>query len=180
MITKTINKLNNTLPYPVRILLDSARLLCIRFTIDESIKWFIVVFLYFELSEPNTMQAILGSLVAVSSFGVAYAAQLMFPVKPIQEADILLSQSTIGTVNILSKDELQSQQKTPRELIELYMSRKANLQDIIEIVSGKTGIRESYAQLKTMEQTPEIIFLVKSTERNYNITPEPETPPPSA
>jgi hypothetical protein len=123
------------------------------------------------------MQAILGSLVAVSSFGVAYAAQLMFPVKPIQEADILLSQSTIGTVNILSKDELQSQQKTPRELIELYMSRKANLQDIIEIVSGKTGIRESYDQLKRLEQTPEIIFLVKSTERNYNITPEPEAVP---
>ncbi len=126
------------------------------------------------------MQAILGSLVAVSSFGVAYAAQLMFPVKPIQEADILLSQSTIGTVNILSKDELQSQQKTPRELITLYMNRKANLQDIIEIVSGKTGIRESYAQLKTMQQTPEIIFLIKSTERNYNITPEPESVKPSA
>jgi len=126
------------------------------------------------------MQAILGSLIAVSSFGAAYAAQLMFPVKPIQEADILLSQSTIGTVNILSKDELLSQQKTPRELIEIYMNRKANLQDIIEIVSGKTGIRESYDQLKKLEQTPEIIFLVKSTERNYNISPDETVQPPTA
>lgn len=126
------------------------------------------------------MQAILGSLIAVSSFGAAYAAQLMFPVKPIQEADILLSQSTIGTVNILSKDELLSQQKTPRELIEIYMNRKANLQDIIEIVSGKTGIRESYDQLKRLEQTPEIIFLVKSTERNYNISPDETVQPPTA
>jgi hypothetical protein len=48
------------------------------------------------------MQAVIGSIVAVSAFGAAYAAQIMFPIEPIADADLLLSQSTIGTVNILS------------------------------------------------------------------------------
>lgn len=157
--------------------LDSARLTCIRFTIELSTRCSIVVKTEFELSEPNTMQAIIGAIMAVSSFGAAYATQLIFPVKPIGEADLLLSQTTIGTVNILNKDSLQEQAKTPRELISFYLKRQANLEDVIEIVTGKSSITESYAQLKTMDQTPEIQFLIKATEKNYNMGDnEPSNP----
>jgi hypothetical protein len=124
---------------------------------------------YYEVSEPNTMQAVIGAIISVSAFGAAYAAQLIFPVQPIAEADMLLSQTTIGTVNILNKEDLQT--KEPRELIDLYLKRKANLGDIIEIVTGKTGLKESYAQLQLMDKTPEIQFLTKATEKNYDIAP---------
>ena len=120
------------------------------------------------------MQAVIGTVMAISAFGAAYAAQTIFPVQPIASADLLLSQSTIGTVNIFNKEELQSGDKTPRQLIEIYLQRKANLEDVIEIITGKTTINESYNQLKIMEQTPEILFLIKATESNYNIKPEEE------
>lgn len=123
----------------------------------------------FEVSISNTMQAILGSIVAISSFGVSYIAQLIFPVTPVTESDLLLSQSTIGTVNIYSKEELQQQHKTPRELIDIYMQRKANLQDVIEVVTGKSTLSEAYVQLGLMEQTPEIQFLIKAAQTNYNM-----------
>lgn len=135
------------------------------------------------------MQAIIGTIMAVSSFGAAYATQLMFPVKPVGEADILLSQTTIGTVNMLDKETLQERARTPRELISFYLKRQANLADVIEIVTGKSSINEAYAKLKTMDSTPEIQFLIKATEKNYSmgdnvgigtpITPSLSAPPSS-
>ena len=121
----------------------------------------------YEVSEPNTMQAIVGSIVAISSFAAAYAAHMFFPVKPIDEADILLAQSTVGTVNILSKDSLEAQAKTPRELIDFYLKRKANLEDVIELVTGKSTIPEAFAELQKMPPTPETVFLMKVTQKNY-------------
>ena len=121
----------------------------------------------YEVSEPNTMQAVIGSIMAVSAFGAAYMAHMIFPVKPIDDADILLAQSTVGTVNLLSKDTLQSQAKTPRELIDLYLQRKANLEDVIELVTGKSTIPEAYAELQKMPPTPETVFLMKVTQKYY-------------
>lgn len=113
---------------------------------------------------------------AVSSFGAAYATQLIFPVKPVGEADLLLSQTTIGTVNILNKETLEEKAKTPRELISFYLKRQANLADVIEIVTGKSSINAGYEKLKTMESTPEIQFLIKATEKNYNMGDNAEPP----
>jgi len=115
------------------------------------------------------MQAIIGAIMAVSSFGAAYATHLIFPVKPVGEADLLLSQTTIGTVNILNKETLEERAKTPRELISFYLKRQANLADVIEIVTGKSSINDGYVKLKSMDQTPEIQFLIKATERNYSM-----------
>ncbi len=113
------------------------------------------------------MQAVIGTIVAVSSFGAAYAAHMIFPVKAIDDADILLAQSTVGTVNVLSKDSLQAQAKTPREMIDLYLQRKANLEDVIELVTGKSTIPEAYAELQKMPPTPETVFLMKVTQKYY-------------
>lgn len=123
------------------------------------------------------MQAIIGTIMAVSSFGAAYATQLMFPVKPVGEADILLSQTTIGTVNMLDKETLEERARTPRELISFYLKRQANLADVIEIVTGKSSINEAYAKLKTMDSTPEIQFLIKATEKNYSMGDNAESSP---
>ena len=142
-------------------------------------RWFIVDKVEYEVSEPNTMQAILGSVMAVSSFGAAYAAHMIFPVKPIDEADVLLAQTTVGTVNVLNRETLESRSRTPRELIELYLQRKANLEDVIEIVTGKNTIPEAYAGLQRMPPSPEILFLIRATENNYGalLNPAPSAPP---
>lgn len=132
------------------------------------------------------MQAILGSVMAVSAFGAAYAAHMIFPVKPIDEADVLLAQTTVGTVNILNRDSLELKAKTPRELIEIYLQRKANLEDVIEIITGKNTIPEAHAALQRMPPSPEILFLIRATENNYgsllsspsNPGPEPAPPAP--
>lgn len=125
------------------------------------------------------MQAILGSVMAVSSFGAAYAAHMIFPVKPIDEADVLLAQTTVGTVNVLNRETLELRSRTPRELIELYLQRKANLEDVIEIITGKNTIPEAYAALQRMPPSPEILFLIRATENNYGalLNPAPSAPP---
>lgn len=125
------------------------------------------------------MQSVIGGVMAISAFGAAYVANLVFPVKPIEEADLLLSQSTIGTVNIFNKEELERDKKTPRQLIEIYLQRKANLEDVIEIITGKSSIQEAYAKLLQMNETPEIKFLIRATERNYNMG-DNEKPQPNA
>lgn len=115
------------------------------------------------------MQAILGTVVAISGFGAAYAAHSLFPSEPISDGDVLLSQTTIGTVNILNKESLKQEGSTPREWIQLYLARKANLEDVLELVTGKTTVKTAYAALKTMEPSPEVRFLLKATETNYGL-----------
>ena len=115
------------------------------------------------------MQAILGTVVAVSGFGVAYFAHSVFPSEPLSDGDVLLSQTTIGTVNILNKESLKQEGSTPREWIQLYLNRKANLEDVLELVTGKTTIKSAYATLKTMNPSPEVRFLLKAAETNYGL-----------
>jgi threonine dehydrogenase-like Zn-dependent dehydrogenase len=121
------------------------------------------------------MQALLGSVVAVSCFGAAYAAHIVFPVKTIQDGQLLLSQSTLGTINVYNRDTLQSEAKTTPELIKLYLARKANLEDVLEIVTKKSTIKEAYNALRAQEQTPETVFLIKAAEQNYGVKAEEST-----
>lgn len=121
------------------------------------------------------MQALLGSVVAVACFGAAYAAHSVFPVQPIKDAEILLSQSTLGTINVYNRDTLQREAKTTPELIKLYLARKANLEDVLEIVTKKSTIKEAYNALRAQEQTPETIFLIKAAEQNYGVKAEEPT-----
>jgi hypothetical protein len=127
----------------------------------------ITVNLHLEVSEPNTMQSIIGVATAVCSFGAAYGAHCIFPTKPIAEGDILLSQSTIGTFNFLTRESLEKTAKKPRDLIDLYLKRKANLEDVVEIITGKNSIPEARAVLETAERTPENLFLLKAIKENY-------------
>lgn len=129
---------------------------------------------HYEVSEPNTMQAVIGSIVAVSAFGAAYAAQIMFPIEPIADADLLLSQSTIGTVNILNKDSLKQIAPTPREMIDLYLKKQANLEDILDIITEKPNAKQAYDFLKTQEPTTENKFLIKACETHYGFV-DPST-----
>ncbi len=121
------------------------------------------------------MQAIAGIIVAVSCFGAAYAAHMVFPTKPVDEADLLLTQSTVGTVNLLDKDSLQQKAKTPRELIRLYLGRAANLADVLELVTGKSTVNEAYADLIAKpDPTPEDKFLIQATQTNYGVAAPPK------
>jgi len=122
---------------------------------------------HLEVSEPNTMQSIIGVTTAVCCFGAAYGAHYIFPTKPIAEGDILLSQSTIGTFNFLSRDALEKTTKKPRDLIDLYLKRKANLEDVVEIITGKPSVEEARLALESSEKTPETLFLLKAIRENY-------------
>ncbi len=117
------------------------------------------------------MQAVIGSIVAVSAFGAAYAANVMFPIQPIADADLLLNQSTMGTVNIFSKDSLKQIAPTPREMIDLYLKKQANLEDILDIITSKPNAKDAYEFLKTQEPTVENKFLIKACETHYGFTP---------
>jgi hypothetical protein len=125
---------------------------------------------HYEVSEPNTMQAVIGSIVAISSFGAAYAAHVMFPIEPIPDADLLLNQSTTDTVNILNKDSLKQIAPTSRDMITLYLKKQANLEDILDLVTGKPTAKEAYEFLKTQEPTSENKFLIKACETHYGFT----------
>jgi threonine dehydrogenase-like Zn-dependent dehydrogenase len=116
------------------------------------------------------MQAVIGSIVAVSAFGAAYAANIMFPIEPIADADLLLNQSTMGTVNFLSKDSLKQMAPTPRDMITLYLDKRANLEDILDLITGKPTAKEAYDFLKTQEPTVENKFLIKACETHYGFT----------
>lgn len=126
---------------------------------------------HYEVSEPNTMQAILGTIVAVSSFGAAYAAHAVFPVEPISEEQLLINQSTAGTINILSKESLKQLASSPKEMIDIYLKKQANLEDILEILTGKTTILDAYEFLKLQEPTYENKFLIKACETHYGFKP---------
>ena len=130
-----------------------------------STRWFIVVKPDIEVSELNTMQAILGTVVAVSSFGVAYAAHIMFPVQPIPDRDMLLSRSTAGTLNFIQKNDLLP--RTTRHLINLYLNKTANLQDIIEAITDTSNINDAYSELLEMPPTIEKTFLIKAVHSHY-------------
>ncbi len=127
------------------------------------------------------MQAIAGIIVAVSCFGAAYAAQMVFPVQPIADADLLLTQSTVGTVNFLDKESLQEKAKTPRELIRMYRGRAANLADVLELVTGKTTVEEAYRDLlEKPDPTPEDKFLIQAAQTNYGLKAPPKDESPLA
>ena len=121
------------------------------------------------------MQALLGSVVAVACFGAAYAAHSVFPVEPVKDDDLLLSQSTLGTINVYNRDTLQHEAKTTPELIKLYLARKANLEDVLEIVTKKSTIKDAYNALRAQEQTAETKFLIKAAEQNYGVKAEQPT-----
>ena len=66
---------------------------------------------------------------------------------------------------------------TPRKLIDLYLKKQANLEDVIEIITGKSSVQESYDELLRMEQTPETKFLLNVTKYYYKgVLPKDETP----
>jgi len=103
-------------------------------------------------------------------------AHSFFPTSSIADADLLMSQSTVGTLNIINKEALLKANHTPRQLIDLYLKKQANLEDVIEIVTGKSSVQDSYEALLRMEQTPETKFLLNVTKYYYKaILPKDET-----
>jgi hypothetical protein len=133
----------------------------------------------FEVSISNIMQAVSGVLVAVSCFGAAYLAHMLFPVQPIGDADLLLTQSTLGTVNVLDKESIQQRAKTPREMIKLYIGRSANLGDILELLTGELTVEDAYKALREKQDpTPEEKYLIRAAEQNYGFKPPVSTPSP--
>lgn len=122
------------------------------------------------------MEAVLGSVSAICCFGVAYMTNSFFPMTSISDADILMTQSTVGTLNIINKEALLKSNNTPRQLIDLYLKKQANLEDVIEVVTGKSSVQDSYDALLRMEQTPETKFLLNVTKYYYKaVLPKDET-----
>lgn len=153
--------LNQVAPYPTRIFRDSARLFCTRYINVSSIK-FITVNSHLEVSEPNTMQTIVCVVTAVSCAGAAYLAHQLFPTKSISDDEILLAQSTQNTLNFLTMDALRN--KPSRELIQLYLDKRANLSDIVMIITQTSSLEQAINKLNTSPPTPETLFLQKAVK----------------
>jgi hypothetical protein len=52
-------------------------------------------------------------------------------------------------------------------MIDLYLKKQANLEDILDIITGKPTAKEAFDFLKTQEPTTENKFLIKACETHY-------------
>lgn len=126
---------------------------------------------------------------AVCCFGVAYASHSVLPVKPVTPAEILKNQSTLNTLNFLTKEELTT--RSIKERIEAYTSGRANLGDVMVITADKPTINQAYVVIaKKIEQSPpeseergQFEFLKKAADDHYSgliVVPTPASPPEDA
>ena len=90
---------------------------------------------------------------AVCCFGVAYASHMILPVKPVTPAEILKNQSTLNTLNFLTKDELKT--RSIQERIAAYTSSRANLLDVLLVTADKPTLNQAYVVVaKKIETFP--------------------------
>ena len=125
---------------------------------------------------------------AVCCFGAAYATHMMLPVKPVTPAEILKNQSTLNTLNFLTKEELKT--RSIQERIAAYTSSRANLQDVILATSDKPTLNQAYVTIaKKIEQHPagseergQYEFLKKAADDHLSgfVPVAPDAPPAPA
>jgi len=121
---------------------------------------------------------------AVCCFAVSYVAHKILPVKQISQASIVSSQSTSGTINLLSKEELQRQAKTPKEFVDFYLKKQATLENVVEAITQTTDIASSHKIIleKLNSLNPDtdeygyFTLLKKSLEDEYIFLQADETP----
>lgn len=90
---------------------------------------------------------------AVCCFGVAYATHMILPVKPVTPAEILKNQSTLNTLNFLTKEELKT--RSIQERIAAYTSSRANLLDVLLVTADKPTLNQAYVVIaKKIETFP--------------------------
>ena len=132
---------------------------------------------------------------AVCCFGAAYAAHMMLPVKPVNDAEILKNQSTLNTVNLLTFNELKT--RPIQERIDAYTSSRANLQDVMMATTDRPTLNQSYVAIaKKIPTLPaeskergQYEFLKKAADDHFTgfippptatVTPPAPTPPAPA
>jgi hypothetical protein len=59
-------------------------------------------------------------------------------------------------------------------MIDLYLKKQANLEDILDIIAEKPNAKQAYDFLKTQEPTTENKFLIKACETHYGFV-DPST-----
>lgn len=116
---------------------------------------------------------------AICCFAASYVAHQILPVKPVSPSTMVSSQSTSGTINLLSKEELQRQAKTPKEFVDFYLKKQATLENVTEAITGTSDIRSAHRVISEKAKTDETGYfelLKKSLEDQY-IFLKPETTP---
>lgn len=116
---------------------------------------------------------------AVCCFAVSYVAHQILPVKPVSQSTMVSTQSTTGTINLLSKEELQRQAKTPKEFVDFYLKKQATLENVAEAITGASDIRGAYkdiAEKSNEDETGYFELLKKSLEDQYTFLKPDETP----
>ena len=118
---------------------------------------------------------------AVCCFGVAYATHMILPVKPVTPAEILKNQSTLNTLNFLTKEELKT--RSIQERIAAYTSSRANLLDVLLVTADKPTLNQAYVVIaKKIETFPpeseergQYEFLRKAADDHLNgfVPPKP-------
>ena len=122
---------------------------------------------------------------AVCCFGAAYAAHMMLPVKPVNDAEILKNQSTLNTVNLLTFNELKT--RPIQERIDAYTSSRANLQDVMMATTDRPTLNQSYVAIaKKIPTLPaeskergQYEFLKKAADDHFTGFIPPPAPAPA-
>jgi hypothetical protein len=113
---------------------------------------------------------------AICCFAASYVAHQILPVKPAEKADMIASQSTSGAFNVLSKEELQRQAKTAKDLVDFYIKKQATLEDVVKVLTHAPDIQHAHQRiLETLRTTPRdsddygyFELLKKSLEDEYS------------
>ena len=111
------------------------------------------------------MQAILGAVVSVSCFGLAYATHTLLPFTP-PKVDLSILE-TSGTIHILSRESLNG--RPVKELVQLYLDAKANLEDVLEAATNTHSISDA---LNALDDSRESEFLRKAAKKYYATPPK--------
>jgi hypothetical protein len=105
---------------------------------------------------------------AICCFAASYVAHQFLPVRPIT----ISSQTSIAeTINLLSKDELQKQAKTPKDFVDFYLKKQATLENVVESLTNKSDIQSAYNEIVSVSPDREdygyFELLKKALESQY-------------
>jgi hypothetical protein len=112
---------------------------------------------------------------SVCCFGAAFLSHKILPVRPITDSDVIRAQSISGTINKLSREEVEREAKTTKDLVDFYLNKTASLEDVLELATKTADIRSAYRVLvEQISKLPEedeergrLELLKKAAEEYY-------------
>jgi hypothetical protein len=112
---------------------------------------------------------------SICCFGASFLSHKLLPVRPITDSDVIRAQSIKGTLNTMSRQEVEREAKSTKDLVDFYLNKTASLEDVLELATKTTDIRSAYRVLiEQISKLPEedeergrLELLKKAAEEYY-------------